>query len=225
MEEAFLRLYQEFKQLQAVCARQTELLQKLTTKKSWTAGKKPCKAEASLLIPMDNYCFIKHGAEEGRYQLDASKKIVSTRDGGHGEHQCGLQERSGIQCPGADSIKDNSGSVPGVQVLPYLDLSDQSRFNSFPDFYNLLHYMQSEVDLGHSSLLWEAELPKGVRGPEQSSWNPRRLSEDCSLASDSRLNSDSPGLSSQTCEFCQAVFPAGAATNGEYLRHLTAHME
>ncbi|XP_078515070.1 TRAF family member-associated NF-kappa-B activator-like [Lissotriton helveticus] len=274
MEEAFFQLSQEFRQLQAVCARQAELLQRLTTKKSWTAdmpvsmpvqrtddqvreqaedhgseskvegmpcgpldwtasksphpsfsGKKPCKADSSLLLPKENYCFMKQGAIEERSQMDASKKNISTHDGAHGEHQCDLLRRYGTQCPGTDSINERNDSIPTVQVLPYLELTDHNWFNSFPELYNLLHYMQSEVVLGQDSLLSDAKLPMHVRGPEQTSWNPRCVSEDCSLAPGNSLSSDSPGLSSQTCDFCQAVFPAGAATNGEYLRHLTAHIE
>ncbi|XP_004911963.2 TRAF family member-associated NF-kappa-B activator [Xenopus tropicalis] len=64
----------------------------------------------------------------------------------------------------------------------------------------------------------------GVKGPVQSSWSPSCLSGECQLGCEMDMNSD-VGLSSQICEFCQAIFPAGAATRGEYLRHITGHVE
>ncbi|KAM5181662.1 TRAF family member-associated NF-kappa-B activator-like [Mantella aurantiaca] len=63
-----------------------------------------------------------------------------------------------------------------------------------------------------------------VKGPAKSSWHPDCLSEEYHLGHHEDNISD-VGLSSQICEFCHAVFPAGAATKGEYLQHLTAHVE
>ncbi|XP_051865601.1 uncharacterized protein zgc:113184 [Pristis pectinata] len=60
--------------------------------------------------------------------------------------------------------------------------------------------------------------------PQQSPWSPHHLPEDCCAGHETTLNSES-SLNSQVCEFCQAVFPAGAATRGDYLVHLTGHIE
>ncbi|XP_018102989.1 TRAF family member-associated NF-kappa-B activator-like [Xenopus laevis] len=64
----------------------------------------------------------------------------------------------------------------------------------------------------------------GVKGPVQPCWSPSGLSGECQFGCEMDMNSD-VGLSSQICEFCQAIFPAGAATKGEYLRHITGHVE
>ncbi|XP_032871499.1 TRAF family member-associated NF-kappa-B activator-like [Amblyraja radiata] len=64
----------------------------------------------------------------------------------------------------------------------------------------------------------------GMSRPPQSPWSPHHLPEDCCAGHEATLNSES-SLTSQVCEFCQAVFPAGAATRGDYLVHLTGHIE
>ncbi|XP_072105288.1 TRAF family member-associated NF-kappa-B activator [Mobula birostris] len=63
-----------------------------------------------------------------------------------------------------------------------------------------------------------------MRRPQQSLWSPRQSPEDCCAEHETTLNSES-SLNSQVCEFCQAVFPAGAATRDDYLLHLTGHIE
>ncbi|XP_048474805.1 uncharacterized protein LOC125487416 [Rhincodon typus] len=60
--------------------------------------------------------------------------------------------------------------------------------------------------------------------PQQSSRSHHCLAEDCHTGHETTLNSESC-LNSQVCEFCQAVFPAGAATRDDYLVHLTGHIE
>ncbi|XP_067881035.1 TRAF family member-associated NF-kappa-B activator [Heterodontus francisci] len=75
-----------------------------------------------------------------------------------------------------------------------------------------------------ASVIPELFIPPEIRGPQQSSWSPHYLPEDCRAEHETTLNSES-SLNSQVCEFCQAVFPAGAATRGDYLVHLTGHIE
>ncbi|XP_078287713.1 TRAF family member-associated NF-kappa-B activator [Rhinoraja longicauda] len=64
----------------------------------------------------------------------------------------------------------------------------------------------------------------GMSRPPQSLWSTHHLPEDCCAGHEATLNSES-SLNSQVCEFCQAVFPAGAATRDDYLVHLTEHIE
>ncbi|XP_075449529.1 uncharacterized protein LOC142491111 [Ascaphus truei] len=95
---------------------------------------------------------------------------------------------------------------------------------SLSNLYEDPCYLQSkDISLG-VCLAPENKHALGIRGPAQSSWSPGCLSEDCPLGCHVDMNSD-VSLSSQICDFCQAVFPAGAATKGEYLRHITGHVE
>ncbi|KAM4046378.1 uncharacterized protein ACNLHF_009980 [Anomaloglossus baeobatrachus] len=155
MEDAFLELYQEFKNLQIICLKQAELLQKLLSKKGHTN------------------------------EIPVSKPIQCTDTGSDARSESPFfrLEVKEDQC--AEASKNNADSV----LVP-LDPKDPS------------------------------SLPLAL----DSSWSPGRLSEDCPFAQRVDVNSD-VGLSSQICEFCHAVFPAGAATEGEFLGHLAGHME
>ncbi|XP_043537882.1 TRAF family member-associated NF-kappa-B activator [Chiloscyllium plagiosum] len=74
------------------------------------------------------------------------------------------------------------------------------------------------------SVLPELSIPPEIAEPQQSSWSPHCLAEECCTGHEAMLSSES-SLNSQVCEFCQAVFPAGAATRADYLVHLTGHIE
>ncbi|XP_053311783.1 TRAF family member-associated NF-kappa-B activator-like [Spea bombifrons] len=87
--------------------------------------------------------------------------------------------------------------------------------NSYED---LCYLHSKDISFGEC-LAPENRSSTAVRGPAQSSWTPGCLSGEYHIP-----NSD-VGLSSQICEFCQAIFPAGTATEGDYLRHLMGHVE
>ncbi|KAG8585463.1 hypothetical protein GDO81_005037 [Engystomops pustulosus] len=86
-----------------------------------------------------------------------------------------------------------------------------------------ISFLQS-YDISFEAFLEPQKVSNGVRGPAKSSWSPGCLSEDCPFGQRFDVNSD-VALTSQICDFCQAVFPAGAATEGEFLGHLAGHIE
>ncbi|KAM4699391.1 TRAF family member-associated NF-kappa-B activator-like isoform 1-T2 [Discoglossus pictus] len=121
-------------------------------------------------------------------------------------------------------IKNYTPKFPNVNSGGLLDPISADQNLSFSNLYEEdLYYLQSkDISLG-DCLPSDTKHPI-VRGPAQSSWTPCCLSEECQLGHQMDMISDT-GLSSQICDFCQAVFPAGSATKGEYLRHLTEHVE
>lgn len=112
--------------------------------------------------------------------------------------------------------------APAKLYLDFLTLVNRDRNFSLSNMYEEdISFLQSN-DISLEALLEPHKNSNGVRGPAQSSWSPGCLSEDCPFGQ--HVNSD-VRLSSQICEFCHAVFPAGAATEGEFLGHLAGHME
>ncbi|XP_041120731.1 TRAF family member-associated NF-kappa-B activator-like [Polyodon spathula] len=68
-----------------------------------------------------------------------------------------------------------------------------------------------------SSTTLDTFPPETVRGPQQPFWSPHN-SEDCA---DPEQNANP-----SRCEFCQAILPAGIASNrDEFLRHLNSHFK
>ncbi|XP_075706248.1 TRAF family member-associated NF-kappa-B activator-like [Rhinoderma darwinii] len=121
---------------------------------------------------------------------------------------------------------DNVGAkiVPAKLNLDFLNPINRDQNFSLSNIYEEdISFLQSK-DISLGALLEQHRNSNGVRGPAQSSWSPGCLSEDCPFGQHVDVNSD-VGLSSQICEFCNAVFPAGAATEGEFLGHLAGHME
>ncbi|KAM8977825.1 TRAF family member-associated NF-kappa-B activator-like [Pelodytes ibericus] len=104
-----------------------------------------------------------------------------------------------------------------------LPVNTDPNFSLSHSYENLCYLQSTDISLGEC-LAPEIRNPIGIRGPTQSSWSPGCLSEEYQHGCHVDINSD-VGLSSQICDFCQAIFPAGAATKGEYLRHLTGHVE
>uniref|UniRef100_UPI00398E58CA TRAF family member-associated NF-kappa-B activator n=1 Tax=Pristiophorus japonicus TaxID=55135 RepID=UPI00398E58CA len=132
-------------------------------------------------------------------------------------------ERPTVNIPGPFL---GEGVVLSGSDYPFQEKEDSDTFN---DSVNVL--MPRSLDLAiiyHStdcaSVIPELLIPPEIRGPQQSSWSPHYLPEDCCIGHETTLNSES-SLNSQVCEFCQAVFPAGAATQDDYLLHLTEHIE
>ncbi|XP_073526172.1 TRAF family member-associated NF-kappa-B activator-like [Phyllobates terribilis] len=118
---------------------------------------------------------------------------------------------------------DNVGGkiAPAKLYLDFLTRDHNfSLLNMYEEDISFLHSKDTSLE----AFLEQHKNSNGVRGPAQSSWSPGCLSEDCPFGQGVNVNSD-VGLSSQICEFCHAVFPAGAATEGEFLGHLTGHME
>ncbi|XP_030051321.1 TRAF family member-associated NF-kappa-B activator [Microcaecilia unicolor] len=117
------------------------------------------------------------------------------------------------------------GESPGTCKMRdwlFLNLADGKSLINLSDLYEDLPGLQLETTATHNCMPTEGKSPVSVRGPTKITWC---VAEDCPpLDHGGRLNSDL-SLSSQTCDFCQAIFPAGAATRGDYLRHLTDHVE
>ncbi|XP_043938105.1 uncharacterized protein LOC122810593 [Protopterus annectens] len=64
------------------------------------------------------------------------------------------------------------------------------------------------------------------KGPCQVPCTTAHIPGDCAVAHvHGELLMSDTSMNSWVCSFCHAVFPAGAATRGEYLRHITAHIE
>ncbi|XP_073469802.1 TRAF family member-associated NF-kappa-B activator-like isoform X1 [Aquarana catesbeiana] len=128
-------------------------------------------------------------------------------------------------------IKTYAPTFPKVPGAGEKSIPAMSEINFLPMDSNPILNIDEEM-----CFLQSKELSKGVilepqinnfseiKGPAQSSWHPDCLSEECHLNHHDDNISD-VGLSSQICEFCQAVFPAGAATEVEYLQHITGHVE
>ncbi|XP_077155883.1 TRAF family member-associated NF-kappa-B activator-like isoform X1 [Ranitomeya variabilis] len=118
---------------------------------------------------------------------------------------------------------DNVGDKIAPAKL-YLDFLTRDHNFSLSNMYEEdLSFLHSK-DIPPEAFLEQHKNCNGVRGPAQSSWSPGCLSEDCPFGQCVNVSSD-VGLSSQICEFCHAVFPAGAATEAEFLGHLAGHME
>ncbi|XP_075190613.1 TRAF family member-associated NF-kappa-B activator-like [Anomaloglossus baeobatrachus] len=272
MEDAFLELYQEFKNLQIICLKQAELLQKLLSKKGHTNEipvSKPIQctdtgsdarsespffrlevkedqcAEASknnadsVLVPLDpkdpsslplaldvrfppcedQYSFLANVADkEDAAVCLPGPHITLDKKGVNSNYALFIQNYT----PKFLAIDNVGGKVAPAKL--YFDFLTRDHNLSLSNIYEEdLSFLHSN-DISLEAFLEQHKTHNGVRGPAQSSWSPGRLSEDCPFAQRVDVNSD-VGLSSQICEFCHAVFPAGAATEGEFLGHLAGHME
>ncbi|KAM4797247.1 TRAF family member-associated NF-kappa-B activator-like [Rhinophrynus dorsalis] len=172
----------------------------------------------------DKYSFLASDAEKvdfavGHAQLDLSLEKKENTDLETFIKNYTPQFPNGINSEEKRAIHP---TIAGLDFLiPVREDEDLSLSNLYEE--DLCYLQSSDISFG-VCLAAEKKHPFGVRGPTQSSWSPGCLSEECQLGSEVIMNSDT-GLSSQICEFCQAVFPAGVATKGEYLRHLTGHVE
>ncbi|KAM9319912.1 TRAF family member-associated NF-kappa-B activator-like [Gastrophryne carolinensis] len=109
-------------------------------------------------------------------------------------------------------------------TIPKHDFLPANTDYSLSNIYEELYFLQPFENSAKNSLEPQIKNSSDIRGPAQSSWSPGCLSDECQLFLHEDNNSD-VALSSQICEFCQAVFPAGAATKSEYLQHITGHIE
>ncbi|XP_014348437.1 uncharacterized protein ZGC:113184 [Latimeria chalumnae] len=284
MEEAFVQLYQEFRRLQTVCAKQAELLQKLTIKKQLmneipvsrpiqcteseglrqsegpflrlqgTKAQSPAvygtSATSSQNFPMsvpecpDDETKLPSDAEHG-YNFPNTglrKPGLDVALGGHkpkaqadsGNKESNATCREAIlnvnhinENPKADASLTAAAASDGLKTLFSNHRMELDQFISLYDLYGWPSPgMYSEV-LGKPEFLPVAKETASIgeiHGPTQTSWTPGCRPSDCHMSHRGVLNSDVT-LNSHTCDFCQAVFPAGAATCTELLRHLTTHVE
>ncbi|KAM3933013.1 TRAF family member-associated NF-kappa-B activator-like [Leptodactylus fuscus] len=274
MEDAFLELYKEFKNLQIICLKQAELLQKLLSKKGGTsdmpvskpiqctdtgdnarsespffrlkgkedlveASKTKTDEEPTPLEPNENSSLL----------LDLDIRFPPYEDQYNFLTSVSDKEEALVGIPCADKTTDkreeNSNfalffknytprfldtDTVGGEMGPtklYNDLltpgNTDGNFTVSDMYEEDINFLKSS-DVLYEALLEPRKNTNGVRGPAQSSWSPQCLSEDCPFGQHTDINSDIR-LSSQICEFCQAVFPAGAATGGEFFGHLAGHME
>nr|XP_033794597.1 uncharacterized protein LOC117357723 [Geotrypetes seraphini] len=120
---------------------------------------------------------------------------------------------------------NGDGESPGTCKMRdwlFLNLADGKSLINLYDLYEDPPGLPLETAVTHNCMPAERNSPVTVRGPTKIAWC---VAEDCPpLDHGGRLSSDL-SLSSQTCDFCQAIFPGGAATQGDYLRHLTDHVE
>ncbi|XP_038642293.1 TRAF family member-associated NF-kappa-B activator-like isoform X2 [Scyliorhinus canicula] len=132
-------------------------------------------------------------------------------------------EQSTVNIPG--SFLGERG-IPLGPAYPFWEKEDLGTFNASENV-QLPRSLDSAVachSIDYVSVTPEPAIPRKISGPQQSSWSPPYLPEDCHAGHETTLNSES-SLNSQVCEFCQAIFPAGAATRDDYLVHLTGHIE
>ncbi|XP_068121225.1 TRAF family member-associated NF-kappa-B activator-like [Hyperolius riggenbachi] len=274
MEDAFLALYKEFKELQALCSRQAELLQKLLSKQSNTAEMPiskpiqctdpgdPTSSESPFFrligpnspsaetakISTEGQCQHLDTEEKPSFSFDSDVRFPPSKEQltfltsqddneelatGMSNTEISLNEtelngnfalfikKYTPRFPRACDVEDKM-----IPMLPDIDIltMDPDHAFSLSNIYEELHFLQSK-DLSEGDFIEpKKNNSNDVRGPTKSSWSPSCLSGECHRDHNEDTFSDD-GLSSQICEFCQAVFPAGAATKGEYLQHLTGHVE
>ncbi|XP_063813147.1 TRAF family member-associated NF-kappa-B activator-like [Pseudophryne corroboree] len=269
MEDAFFALYQEFRELQAVCSKQAELLQQLLSKKALDAempiskpiqctdvGYRTCSERPLLMLKgtevsdaetsttVADEVSAPSGTNEksslfdfdvqffpNKDQYSAAGKGVAANDLLHADHNV---DKRGINSNLALFIKNYTPTFPnldgvGVKIPPvishidFLTPVDGDHDLSLSNIYEEdLSFLQSK-DISLGELLGtQNKNVNAVRGPAQPTWSPGCLSEE---GQPGQCVDSDVSLSSQICEFCQAIFPAGAATKGEFLGHLTGHME
>ncbi|KAG9491646.1 hypothetical protein GDO78_000254 [Eleutherodactylus coqui] len=263
MEDAFLELYQEFRKLQIICAKQAKLLQKLLSEKGHTS-ELPVSKPIQCTDKGDDACaespFFNLKAKEDQcleisktkadddlslepkevssLLLDLDIRFPPCEDQYNFLASAAAKEEAAVGMPSADMNSDRRANYtptfldmdnigdkkdPGKLYLDLLTPINRDCNFSFSNMYEDISFLHSR-DISLGTLLEPHKNSNGVRGPAQSSWSPGCLSEDCPFGQRININSD-VGLTSQICEFCGAVFPAGAATEGEFLGHLAGHME
>ncbi|XP_069826399.1 TRAF family member-associated NF-kappa-B activator-like [Dendropsophus ebraccatus] len=184
------------------------------------------KENSSLLLDLDvrfppcedQYNFL--GSMADKEEADDGMSCAGiTQDTKGGSSNYALCIKNYPKC--LDMDNDAEKISPAKLGLDFMTNGDHnfSLFNMYED----ISFLQSK-DISLEALLEPHKNSNGVRGPAKSSWSPGCLSEDHPYGHCVDVNSD-VRLSSQICEFCHAVFPAGAATEGEFLGHLTGHME
>ncbi|XP_026723451.1 uncharacterized protein LOC113491023 [Athene cunicularia] len=94
-------------------------------------------------------------------------------------------------------------------------------FLTLLDLYEAPETLRREDAPGKSALPAEAKVPVEIRGPMKTSWTPGWVLEDGTLGQGTVLASED----AQTCDICQQIFPAGAAGQVDYLKHVLAHMK
>ncbi|XP_029450827.1 uncharacterized protein LOC115087590 [Rhinatrema bivittatum] len=90
----------------------------------------------------------------------------------------------------------------------FLNLADGKSLTNLSDLYEVPSCLKLGTASVHDHLPAEGKSPVTVRGPTKTWW--------C-VAEDYPLD--------RACDFCQAIFPEEAATQGDYLKHLTDHIE
>ncbi|XP_053560975.1 TRAF family member-associated NF-kappa-B activator [Bombina bombina] len=172
---------------------------------------------------VENYSFLASEAEKVAWDL-SQLDLTLDKKGRNSELELFIKHYT-PQFPNGISSADKRAPHSTIKGLDFLDPISSNQNLSLSNLYEEdLCYLQSKDISFGDSLEPENKNPLGIRGPAQPSWSPGCLSEECQLGHPMDMNSD-VRISSQICDFCQAVFPAGAATKGEYLRHLTGHVE
>ncbi|XP_043389040.1 uncharacterized protein LOC102943455 isoform X5 [Chelonia mydas] len=179
MEEAFFQLYQEFTHLQDLCAKQAELLQKLTVKKEPMTV--PTWPNAAVLRdqPQDadtvSHFAIKYPLSAANNGLSSGAKgkadfaIALSSQNHHKPHvgkkaACDTLLKNYTKFPALKADKEKSTAPPIPPELATLNPEDVGSFPSFLDLYEAPQDLQMEST---SLPAAEIKVPIEIRGPTQ----------------------------------------------------------
>ncbi|XP_075055399.1 TRAF family member-associated NF-kappa-B activator-like [Mixophyes fleayi] len=170
----------------------------------------------------DQYSFLVSVADKGEVDKGCLHTDPSLDESGIHSNLALFIKNYTPKFPKLDRVGDKTTAISDFDFLSPVDGDHNLSLSNV--YEEDLSFLQSK-DISLGELLEpENNNANAVRGPAQPTWSLGCLSEECQLGHSVDINSD-VGLSSQICEFCQAIFPAGAATKGEFLGHLTGHME
>ncbi|KAI1891096.1 hypothetical protein AGOR_G00160410 [Albula goreensis] len=226
MEEAYQELYQEFLHLRSICLKQAALLHQLIealkqqrgvafvpngdlraamsapilcTEEKHTPHSECCTQAMTRLLPSAG-CTKVSNAEDGRAtdllaQATDRLQLNSTQQGeGKGKNTPLVATMGPLASPGL-----NRGLAPPSGVADNLTPEQQLR----EVFYKAIGGMN---DLDAAPWIFTSFLDSEM------------------LSEGGGLMMSEVHLQSQVCEFCHAIFPGNTTTRGEFLRHLTAHI-
>ncbi|XP_056323799.1 uncharacterized protein zgc:113184 [Danio aesculapii] len=202
MEEAYAALYQEFMRLQSLCLKQAAMLQHLSDALQRQQGS--ATASTRNLV---NPCQCTGKNTDQKTQCYESQRHPA------GENLLDLQTTNclGQVDSGLDKLHLN------------MDVPDQKQgVHDKAVFHNPVQMPASNAwdDLRKAEeQYYENQTPQRLRRPWSSSFLDSEL-----LSQAGGLVMSGVTLQSQVCEFCHAVFPGHTTTRGEFLRHLTTHM-
>ncbi|XP_065606152.1 uncharacterized protein LOC136057371 [Cyrtonyx montezumae] len=248
MGEVFLQLQEEVARLRELCSRQSELLQKLSSRKgpivdipmslpiqctedTWTEGGEQPAASPQVLPeapqgsahPLAPPLLGSGGWYPVHSGLGAGR---ATLPGAFGSSQAGRKEKMLVDtwlkdcriAPTSNSSEEEVRACCSPQELVELNSEAADSFLTILDLYETPEALGREDAPSESALPAADKAPVEIRGPLKTSWTPGWMLEDAALG---------PGaaVDTQTCDICQAIFPAGTAAQADYLKHVLTHMK
>ncbi|KAG9353458.1 hypothetical protein JZ751_018057 [Albula glossodonta] len=235
MEEAYQELYQEFLHLRSICLKQAALLHQLIealkqqrgvafvpngdlraamsapilcAEEKQTPHSECCTQAMTRLLPSAGHTKVST-AEDGRAtdlltRATDRLQLNSTQQGeGKGKNTLLAATMGPLASPGL-----NRGLAPPSGVADNLTPEQQLR----EVFYKAIGGM-NDLDAGD-----------GTTRRRKPPWIFTSFLDSEMLSEGGGLMMSEVHLQSQVCEFCHAIFPGNTTTRGEFLRHLTAHI-